>query len=260
MPTSSRSNRSDAADFRIDTAYAVLHEDERVLVVDKPAPLAVYAIGAYAKINLHDLLLADPRWRGTQLRLAHRLDSETSGALVIAKDAEAARFLGFEFLEGRVSKTYRAVVFGRPAPDEGRIDLPLGKDTSGGFQTVRCHDPLGGQPASTRYRVLEPAPGFSLVEAVPLTGRTHQIRAHLALSGHPIVGDKIYVEPELFRRYVTGGWDAVLERRLLLPRLALHAASITFRHPSTLEPLTVEAPTPVLLSDFWSACRRRAAA
>lgn len=230
--------------FYIDTDYRIIHDDADILVVDKPAPLAVYAVGAYKDVNLHALLKADPRWSGADLRFAHRLDAETSGVVVIAKTSEAARSLGIQFLGGKVGKVYRALTFGTPEPSEGRIDLPLGFDLSSGFQTVRVLDRDKGEQAVTLYRVLETRGDYAWVRLEPLTGRTHQLRAHLSLCGHPIVGDKIYVDVELFKRYVLGGLDAVILSRLKLPRLALHAESITFRHPRSNEPVRYGSDAP----------------
>lgn len=230
--------------FYIGTDYRLIHDDADILVIDKPAPLAVYAVGAYKDINLHALLKADPRWSGADLRFAHRLDAETSGVVVIAKTPEAARSLGIQFLGGKVSKVYRALTFGTPDPREGRIDLPLGFDLSSGFQTVRVLDREKGEQASTLYRVLETRGDYAWVRLEPLTGRTHQLRAHLALLGYPIVGDKIYVDVDLFKRYVIGGLDAEILSRLKLPRLALHAESISFRHPRSNDPVRYGSDVP----------------
>ena len=226
---------SERPNFFINLDFRVLHEDQDLLVVDKPAPLAVHPVGSYRELNLHSLLKKDPRWEHLRLRLAHRLDAETSGVLVIAKTEEAARALGISFLKREVSKQYRALVFGVPAQTESCIDAKLGYDASSGFQTVRVRDEENGEPACTRYRVLEDRGGYASLEVEPLTGRTHQIRAHLALAGHPVVGDKIYIDLDIFRRYVLHGLDDEMLARIKLPRLALHATRIEFRHPRTRE-------------------------
>ncbi|MCG3175761.1 MAG: Ribosomal large subunit pseudouridine synthase A [Candidatus Omnitrophica bacterium] len=233
--------------YYISTDYRVIHDDADILVVDKPAPLAVYAVGAYKDVNLHALLRSDERWAASDLRFAHRLDAETSGVIVIAKSPEAARALGLQFLGGKVRKIYRALTFGTPEPGEGRIELPLGTDDSSGFQTVRILDHQKGETAVTLYRVLERRGDYAWVRLEPLTGRTHQLRAHLALIGHPIVGDKIYVDVELFRRYVIGGLDEEILRRLKLPRLALHAERIEFTHPRTHDPVGYQSDVPDFL-------------
>lgn len=230
-------DRVRAADFYIDTKFSVLHEDDAILVIDKPSPLAVHPVGSYFELNLHSLLKKDPRWEGAKLHFAHRLDAETSGVIVAAKNHDAARFLGIEFMNGRVHKKYEALVFGE-APTEGEIAIPLGHDAASGFQTVRIPDFEAGEAAATRYRRLwtrvdeRSGAVYSAVELEPLTGRTHQIRAHLSFIGHPVVGDKIYIDLSIFQRYVVHGIDDEMLGRVKLRRLALHAASIEFAHPS----------------------------
>lgn len=237
-------------DFFIDTCFQVIHEDDQLLVLHKPSPLAVHPVGAYAELNLHSLLKNDPRWAGQTLRFAHRLDAETSGVICVAKSAHTARFLGIEFQNGRVDKTYHALVFGTPAASEGQIDIRLGHDASSGFQTVRIADEVNGEEASTRYRTLWSSGNYSWLELKPLTGRTHQIRAHLALIGHPIVGDKIYIDLNLFRDYVVGGLNEALLDRLKLPRLALHASCLSFRHPVTREAVEFVSQAPDFMKDI----------
>ena len=242
--------RSAQADFYISTDFRVLHEDASYLVVDKPAPLPVHPVGSYGEMNLHSILKRDSRWVDTKIHLVHRLDSETSGVLLIAKTPEAARFAGIEFLKGRVKKKYHALVFGIPKEKEGEIALPLGNDPGSGFQTVRTVDFENGEAALTRYRVLEICGEYSRLEIEPMTGRTHQIRAHLSFIGHPVVGDKIYIDLEIFRRYVLNGLDAEMLSRLKLRRLALHATSLTLRHPENLNEVTYRSEPPNFLKDM----------
>ena len=189
IPLRLRRSQTAGADFIVDTNYKVIHEDEDILVLNKPSPLAVHPVGAYAELNLHSLLKKDPRWQGTQLRFVHRLDAETSGVICAAKTQEAARFLGIQFLNGLVEKKYRTLVFGAPPHAEGVISFRLGYDLSSGFQTVRVRDDANGEEAATRYRVLFTNGVYSYLEIVPLTGRTHQIRVHLSLLGNPVVGE-----------------------------------------------------------------------
>lgn len=236
--------------FYIDTQYRIIHEDEDLLIIDKPAPLAVHPVGAYSELNLHTLLKNDARWKDVPMKLVHRLDAETSGVLVIAKNYDAARSLGKQFLAGQVQKTYEAVIFGRPANPQGEMTYPLGYDATSGFQTIRVWDAKKGERAHTHYEVLSSSGNYSRVKLTPLTGRTHQLRVHLALLGHPIVGDKIYVDLNIFSKYVMDGLDEEMISRLKLPRLALHASEIVFTHPRSRERSRFSAPLPALLNDF----------
>lgn len=239
--------RVKSADFFVDTDFKILHEDDQILVVNKPAPLAVHPVGSYSELNLHTLLKKDPRWAETKIHFTHRLDAETSGVILIAKSHDAARFIGIEFLNGRVQKKYHALVFGVPKNNEGEINFPLGHDESSGFQTVRIQDPENGESALTRYRVLSSGAHYSYLEVTPLTGRTHQIRAHLAFIGHPIVGDKIYIDLNIFRQYVLEGLNPVMLERLKLPRLGLHASELVFTHPFTKKEVRYACEAPDFL-------------
>ncbi len=233
--------------FFVDTRFQVIHEDDQILVIDKPAPLAVHPVGAYVDLNLHSLLKKDPRWEDVTLRFAHRLDAETSGVICVTKTESAARFIGIEFLNGRVQKTYHALVFGVPWKFQGEINIRLGHDKSSGFQTVRIADEINGEEALTRFRLVWSAGGYSWLEIKPLTGRTHQIRAHLSLIGHPIVGDKIYIDLNLFREYVIGGLNETMLERLKLPRLALHASRLGFTHPDTRQFVEFSSKAPAFM-------------
>ncbi len=236
--------------FIINMDFHVLYEDESLLILNKPSPLAVHAVGAYAEWNLHTILKNDPRWKDVPVHFAHRLDAETSGVICATKTPDAARFVGIEFLKGRVRKKYEALVFGVPAEKEAAIDFPLGVDKSSGFQTVRVIDTENGETAHTHYRTLWTRGDYSQLEVAPTTGRTHQIRAHLAFIGHPIAGDKIYIDLEIFRRYVLNGLDSQMLERIKLPRLALHATSLTLRHPSHGREMTFDCPAPDFLKDM----------
>ena len=242
--------RVDQDNFFVDCQFRVIHEDDEILVVHKPAPLAVHPVGSYSELNLHTLLKKDPRWADTKIHFTHRLDAETSGVILIAKTYEAARFIGKEFIAGRVKKKYHAIVFGAPYPQEGTIELPLGHDKSSGFQTVRIVDQENGETAKTRYKTLRTGGDYSFLEIEPLSGRTHQIRAHLSFIGHPIVGDKIYIDLNIFSRYVIHGLDDEMIGRLKLKRLALHASTLSLTHPKTKEWVTFNADLPLDMKAF----------
>jgi 23S rRNA pseudouridine1911/1915/1917 synthase len=159
--------------------------------------------------------------------IVHRLDRDTSGVMVVARTPEAARALKAQFKARAVEKRYVAVVQGRMKQPEAVIDAPIGRDPS---HRRRMALVSGGRQARTRYRVLAESDGVSLLELFPETGRTHQIRVHLAALGNPVLGDPVYG-----RR---------LRKRARAARLALHALAISFVHPGTGERVAFEAPFP----------------
>lgn len=167
----------------------VLYRDADILIIDKPAGLAVHA-GPKTTIDLEALLPA-LRFDGREVpRLAHRLDTDTSGCLVLARHGKALTRLGRAFSGHGVDKTYWAVVEGGPAADLGRIDLPLKKrNDKSGWRIVAD---AKGQPAVTDFRVLGRGDGYVWLALKPATGRTHQLRVHMAEAGWPIVGDPFY--------------------------------------------------------------------
>jgi tRNA pseudouridine32 synthase/23S rRNA pseudouridine746 synthase len=202
----------------------VLFHDDRLLVFDKPPGLlSVPGIGPANQDCLAHR--AAERWPGA--RIVHRLDRETSGVIVLARDEAAHRDLSRQFQERRTSKTYLAVAAGRVAPDAGEIDLPLRKDLD--RPPRHCVDLLQGRPALTRYTVLERGGDRTRLELHPVTGRSHQLRVHLAAIGHPILGDDLYAAPP---------------HAAMAPRLLLHAASLSLTHPGSGERMTFEALCP----------------
>ncbi len=237
-------------DFYIDTDIQVIYEDESLLVVNKPAPLAVHGVGSYRHVNLYNLLKEDARWSDCDIKLVHRLDSETSGVLVIAKDYLSSRHICKQFMDGQIHKEYEAVIFGCPEVRSGDITFSLGYDNTSAFQRIRIRDDENGEKAHTQYQVLASNQDYSHIQLMPLTGRTHQLRIHLALLGHPIVGDKSYIDPEIYRIYVKTGLDDIILKRLKLRRLCLHASQISLKHPITQEVMTFNAAKPPLITDF----------
>jgi 23S rRNA pseudouridine1911/1915/1917 synthase len=228
--------------------FEILYEDDRVLVIDKPAGLPMHTTAKFWR-NTLTALLRD-RYPNQPMELAHRIDRETSGVLLIARDRAAASFLTQAFAARTVDKTYLALVKGHP-PDEGRIDMPLALlDTRSRVMMGAAPAGTPGLPAVTRFRVLRRLPGHALCAAHPETGRQHQIRVHFAGIGHPIVGDKLYGAGEaLFMRACDEGvTDELLAAFDGLPRHALHAHRLTFPHPTTRAPVTVESPLPADLT------------
>ena len=173
----------------IDLESRLLYRDAGVLILDKPAGLPVHA-GPKGGPNLAAMLGALRFGLPRPPELAHRLDKDTSGCLVLGRHPRALRDLGALFAAGLVDKTYWAVVEGGPGEDDGKIDLPLARRSPERGWWMKPD--AGGQPATTLFAVLGRAGGLSWLELRPLTGRTHQLRVHCAASGFPILGDAIY--------------------------------------------------------------------
>jgi len=230
--------------------FSVLFEDDHMMVIDKPAGLPVH-ISAKFYFNTLTRVLSE-RYPDVPLQICHRLDRETSGALVLAKGKAAAASLKTAFAKKNTEKTYIAISYGVPSFQELVIDQPLGLVPPGsGLIDIRMVVRPDGLPSETRVRVLEAHGAFSLLECRPITGRQHQIRAHLAALGHPIVGDKLYTHgDQAFVDYCRDGLTEELAARFLLPRQALHAARVTVPHPIGGERVTVECPLPLALSQF----------
>lgn len=223
--------------------YKLLHVDDAIVVVDKPARLLTVR-GRGPDASLLDELRASPRFADEEpLRVAHRLDCDTSGVVVFARTIEAQRSLSEQFAAGRVEKVYLALVTGYVAGD-GEVDMPIAPTRTERMRTAR---PGGGKDSITRYRVLERLPGDTLLECRPTTGRTHQIRVHLAAIGHPLTVDPLYGGgiAVLLSRYKSGYVPSGRkEERPLIDRLTLHAAAISFDHPADGRRICYESPLP----------------
>ncbi|HEY0708912.1 MAG TPA: RluA family pseudouridine synthase [Polyangia bacterium] len=229
--------------------FSVLHEEEHFLCIDKPAGLPMHTTAKFFRNTLTALLRE--RYPGQPLQLCHRLDRETSGVMLIARGPMAASFLKQAFAGRRIQKRYLALCHGRLEADEGLIDKPLKLvvPSRTGLLMGVAED---GARSVTRFRVVQRHPQHTLVEAAPETGRQHQIRVHLASIGHPIVGDKIYRASEAhFIAYCDSGLTPELLAAFDgLPRQALHAHQLTFPHPVTRAPVTVQSPLPTDLTAY----------
>jgi 23S rRNA pseudouridine1911/1915/1917 synthase len=232
-----------AAPLPEDIPLRVVHEDEHLLVIDKPAGLVVHPGAGQAQGTLVNALLhlvKDLSGVGGVLRpgIVHRLDRGTSGLLVVAKDDPTHRALVRQFAGRTVEKEYLAIVHGRPAAKTGTIALPIGRDPVH-RQKMSVRAPRG-RTSRSDYAVVEGLDGAALVRVRIHTGRTHQIRVHLAALGHPVAGDATY-----------GGTRSPSARRPEakaalqgLERPALHAARLVFTHPATGARLAFESALP----------------
>lgn len=193
------------------TATCIIHRDDRLLVLEKPAGLlAVPGRGP----DLQDCLAARVQQVVPSALVVHRLDRDTSGLMLMAVDADAQRHLSRQFEARSVRKTYQCIVGGQPDADDGLVDLPIGRDPA---RPPRYRiDTVTGRPAQTRWRVLDRMGDRTRLEVEPITGRSHQIRLHLATLGHAILGDPLYA-------------DAIAVR--LASRLLLHATCLAVAHP-----------------------------
>jgi len=221
---------------------SIVYEDPDLLVVDKPAGMAVHPGAGRSRHTLVNALLArcpDLAGIGGVLRpgIVHRLDKDTSGLLLVAKNDRAHTALSRQLKERTVEKGYLALVTGRLEPKEGIIEGAIGRDPR---NRKRMAVVEGGRPARTAYRVREYLADCTLVEASPSTGRTHQIRVHLAAVGHPIVGDAVYGRPSPF-----------VERQFL------HACRLGFHHPADGRRLVFESPLPPDLQQALHLAARR---
>jgi len=238
--------------------FEVLYEDDRLYIVDKPAGMPVHPTTCYSSRTL--VTLARRLLPGCDPRLCHRLDRETSGIVVMAKDVRTQRRVMLEFEKRRVVKTYLALVWGRPDPPSGAIDVPIRLSRVSRIrmkmETVAETDHGTGLASRTLYETVSTSRRFSLVSCTPETGRQHQIRVHLSHAGHPVVGDKIYgVAEDVFLDFVDSGLSNSMLDRLLLPRHALHASRISLRHPSTGERITVDSPLADDIRDLFDSDR-----
>ena len=206
----------------------IVHRDARLLVLDKPSGLlAVPGRGP----ELQDCLATRVQRVFPSALVVHRLDRDTSGLMLMALDPAAQRVVSGQFEARRVRKTYACVVRGSPTDDEGLVDLPIGRDLA---RPPRYRiDAAHGRPSQTRWRVIHRGRTSTHLEVEPLTGRSHQIRLHLATIGHPILGDPLYA-------------DAATAA--LAPRLLLHATSLAVEHPDDGRPIAWRSACPDVMS------------
>jgi 23S rRNA pseudouridine1911/1915/1917 synthase len=219
-----------------DLPLEVLYQDDDVIAIDKPAGMVVHAgagrhTGTLVNALLHRFGKLSDVAGDLRPGIVHRLDRLTSGVILVAKSDAAHRHLAAQFSNRAVEKIYLALVHGHPKTDRGRITKPIARDP---IRRVRMTAKSAtGRPASTEYKVLQRLENFSYLEVRIGTGRTHQIRVHLASIGHPVAGDKLYGAPPS-----------------LLARFFLHAHRITFTSPTSGDPITITAPLPPELQQY----------
>lgn len=216
----------------------VVYEDEALVVVDKPAGMVVHpAPGHQSGTLVHALLGLGGTWStaGGEARpgIVHRLDAGTTGLILAARSDIAHRSLAAQLADRTLSRTYLAIVLGQPRADAGVLEGAIGRDPR---DRKRMAVIEGGRPARTRFQVLERKRDTALVRAELESGRTHQVRVHLAALGHPVAGDRVY-----------GGARAAA----LAARPMLHAYRLRLRHPLTHEEMTFETPPPADFQQLW---------
>jgi len=212
-----------------DIPVSVVYQDDDLVVIDKPAGLAVHPGPGHPDTTLVNALLAmcpDIQGIGGEIRpgIVHRLDKDTSGLMVVAKTHQAHTSLSAQIKAREVTKGYLALVEGTPSSEQGKVDVPVGRHPR---RRTRMAVVVGGKEARTSYKVREEFPGHSLVELYLETGRTHQIRVHMAHIGHPLVGDELY-----------GKTSPLVDRHFL------HAFHLAFNHPTSGEPLEFQTALP----------------
>lgn len=240
-----------------DSLIRVLFEDAFIVAVDKPAGLAVHPSGRRVHGTLIHYLhrrYRQPSNPGEDVvpRLLHRLDVETSGVVAASLHEDFHGIVARQFEAREVKKQYLAVVHGRPSPEEGLIDLGIGPDRRSPVRLkLEARRDGSGIPALTRYRLLRDNGRFSLVELMPKTGRTHQLRVHLAAIGCPVVGDKIYGGDErIFLEHLRGELSASSCEKLILNRHALHSHRLRYHHPFRDETMELVAELPADMAEL----------
>jgi 23S rRNA pseudouridine1911/1915/1917 synthase len=226
----------------------ILYEDDDILVLDKPAGITVnksdttkgdYTVQDWIennfKFQISNLKLNKESDFYGRAGIVHRIDKETSGILLVAKNLKAFENLQSQFKERKVKKTYAALVHGEVKPDEGEIKVPVGRLP---WNRKRFGVLAGGKEAVTKYKVIKRMKGYTLLELNPETGRTHQIRVHLKYVNHPIFADYLYAGRKTSR-----------DDRKVLDRVFLHAQKISFYHPKTGELISFESPLPEELTN-----------
>jgi len=243
----------DASEPEVNSDYSIVYEDEYLLGINKPGNLPVHPAGVFYRNTL--LTFLQERF-GMKLHLLHRLDRETSGVLVLAKDPGVAARMHAAFWT--VLKVYLALVHGVPAHDTFNVDTPIDFDAGSPLEHKRIAFAGARETACTGFERILSFCGFSLLKAIPVTGRQHQIRVHLKHAGFPIVGDKLYgTDEKFYAEFIKRGPTEALVNRIGFARSALHSRSIRFNHPVTMKEMHLKAPLPDDMKQFITTKRAR---
>ncbi len=237
----------------------ILFEDSDLIVINKPAGMVVHPAAGHATGTLVNALLyhcPDLGGIGGELRpgIVHRLDKDTTGVLVAAKNAQAHWALSHQFKERQIQKRYLALVVGSPSASSGRIDLPVGRHA---VERKKMAVVNSGREALTLWQVQEQFTDMALLSLELKTGRTHQIRVHCQAIGHPLVGDPLYGRPKAMTRWAADH-PSLAPVLKLVRRQMLHAAFIAFSHPASGKQLAFTAPLPEDMSSLIDHLRRNA--
>jgi len=233
-----------------DIPLAIVHEDADLIVVDKPAGLVVHPAAGNLDGTLVNALLHHCAGQlsgiGGVARpgIVHRIDKDTSGLLVVAKTDRAHEGLARQFKDHSIQRLYSAIVYGHPQPAVGTVDTWIGRSDAD-RKKMAVHREGRGKHAVTHYRIMERLRGAAMVECRLETGRTHQVRVHMAHAGHPLIGDPLYGRERK-------GFKTILET-LGFKRQALHARTLGFIHPSTDKPLLFQSALPADMQELLSA-------
>ena len=243
----------------------VVYEDDDLMVINKPAGLVVHpGHGNYSGTLVNALAFylgvqPDPEGDERMGMLVHRIDKDTSGLLVVAKDDAAQIELARQFFHHTIERRYWALVWGNIAEDEGTIDAPIGRDPNDRLRFRVCADESQGKRAVTHFRVLERFGYVTLVECVLETGRTHQIRVHMNHIGHPLFNDARYGGDRILKGTLYTKYKQFIDNCFALcPRQALHAKTLGFVHPRTKKEISFDSEIPSDLSALLEKWRRYA--
>lgn len=222
-----------------DIPLDIVHEDKDILVVNKSPGMVVHPACGHWTGTLLNALAGYAKGKFKPM-LVHRLDKDTSGIIIVAKTEKAKNSMVKQFQGRTIKKMYLVAVKGCVEENKGRIEAPLGRDLDDRLKIVV--GPLAKKMSITEFSVLKRSKEYSLLEAYPVTGRTHQIRSHMVYIGHPVLGDSVYDGPS-----ATGGYT--------FHRQMLHASRIRFTHPSTCKPVEFSAPLPPDMEELWKKAK-----